>query len=296
MLQRMLNLFKKEDSACDTADSSDFSDSIEVKFEVDGAVKSDQGCIRTSNEDSIEWITIHDPYNKQSQGTLVVVADGMGGHAAGEIASSMAVDIIRNSYHSFTSNPQEMLKDAFYLANKSIFDVAQQQNYQGMGTTCTALLLLPGGALCAHVGDSRLYLVRGQRIFQLSEDDSLVAEMVRRGAISAQEARTHDQRNVILRALGTQPVVDIAIWPRLFPVKMDDTFVVCTDGLTDLVDDNEICQIVSTLRPDAACTQLIDLALSRGGADNVTVGVFKVNGSCFDEESTDRSTREHKVV
>lgn len=292
----MLNLFKTEDADLDETESLDLSDNVELNFEIDGSVKSDQGCVRTSNEDSIEWTSIQNPYSRQTQGTLVVVADGMGGHAAGEIASSMAVNIIRDSYHTYNSDPHEMLKRAFYQANKAIFELAQQPDYQGMGTTCTALLILPSGALCAHVGDSRLYLVRDQRIFQLSEDDSLVAEMVRRGALSLQEARRHDQRNVILRALGTQPVVNIAIWPALFPVKIDDTFVLCTDGLTDLVDDNEICLIINDHRPDLACQRLIDLALSRGGADNVTVGVFRISGKNLEIDSMEQNTREHKVV
>ncbi len=269
---------------------------FDAYYEIDGAVHTDQGCLRTVNEDSIKWAIIREPASQKFQTMLVTVADGMGGHAAGEIASRMAVDIIQQSSDSYSDNPHLLLRNAYDEANKAIYDYAQECNCQGMGTTCTTLLLLPTGALLAHVGDSRLYLIRGHRIFQLSEDDSLVAELVRAGKLTISEARHNSQRNVILRALGTHPTVQISIWQSLFPVNDDDTFVVCTDGLTDLVADDEICNIAQTRIADKACSQLIDLALARGGHDNISVGVFKIKCIGRKDNNSVTDTREYKVI
>lgn len=145
-----------------------------------------------------------------------------------------------------------------------------------MGTTCTALMIRKGLAYSANVGDSRLYLVREGQIYLMSEDHSAVMQMVRQGLIALEKARHHEDKNVILRALGTQPNVEVSVWDKPFPVQAGDQFVLCSDGLYDLVEDWEIKQIVLQIAPKAACEHLIALALQRGGHDNVTVGVLKV--------------------
>ena len=144
----------------------------------------------------------------------------------------------------------------------------------GMGTTCTVLVLRGGEAFSAHVGDSRLYLVRDGHIEPLSEDHSLVNEMVKQGRISEEQARTHEDRNVITRALGLHPVVEVATWEAPLPVRPHDRFLLCSDGLYDLVSDEEIQEVVVSETPYVAGERLVALAKERGGHDNITVAVL----------------------
>jgi protein phosphatase len=142
-----------------------------------------------------------------------------------------------------------------------------------MGTTCTALVLRNGSALSAHVGDSRLYLVRNGDIYLMTEDHSAVMEMVKQGWISLSDARHHPDKNVILRAMGSHPDVEVSTWQEPFPLKADDRFLLCSDGLYDLVEDEEIKQIVLASDPQNACENLVALAKERGGHDNITVTI-----------------------
>ncbi len=144
-----------------------------------------------------------------------------------------------------------------------------------MGTTCTALVLQNGAAFCAYVGDSRLYLVRNGEIFLMTEDHTAVMEMVRNGLITFEEARCHPERGVLVRACGTQPAVEVSIWKEPFPVRVGDVFVLCSDGLSDLVNEEEIKSAVAQDVPSAGAS-LITLAKERGGHDNITVGLLRV--------------------
>ena len=168
-----------------------------------------------------------------------------------------------------------------------------------MGTTCTALAIGAGAAYSAQVGDSRLYLVRGGEIFLMSEDHSAVMEMVRQGRMTIESARRHTDKNIILRALGTQPEVNVATWNTAFPVREGDHFVLCSDGLYDLVTDGEIKQTVLHHVPHAACESLVALAKERGGYDNITIGIVRLSLAAEADKSETRElpvTREFAPV
>jgi PPM family protein phosphatase len=244
---------------------------------LDAALLSDQGCHRTNNQDSGK---ITHPSNGASSNSalLVVVADGMGGHKAGEVASQTAVKVITEVYERAKGSPGEALEDAFQTANRTILQLASKnQDMAGMGTTCTALAIVGNEAWAAHVGDSRLYLVRGEGIYQLSEDHTAIQEMVRQGLLSAEAAETHEDRNVLLRAMGTKPDLTIMRWPEPMDVRQGDAFLLCSDGLHDLVNESEMLAVVKGASSEEACRKLIVMAKERGGYDNITVAVVAFN-------------------
>jgi len=246
---------------------------VVAELEVEAAVLSDVGCHRESNEDRAEVVL---PSESRRLGVLAVVADGMGGHAAGEVASGLAVEVIRHAYQQCTGDPARCLSEAMQQANRAIFDTARRdERLGGMGTTCTAVVVEDGEAHLAHVGDSRLYLIRGNGIYRMTEDHSAVMELVRRGLLTAEEARHHADKNVILRALGTHASVRIATWEQPMPVRSGDTLLLSSDGLHDLVEDGEIGEIVRSGSPDEACRRLVALARERGGPDNITVVMLR---------------------
>ena len=219
---------------------------------------------------------------------LFVVADGMGGHAGGGTASQLAVETIRSAVaHAREHEPErfgstgaddtrvpDLLRDAVEEACEVIFKTAQADpDLSGMGTTVTAVLVDGATAFVAHVGDSRCYLLREGRIYQVSEDHSLVNEQLKAGAISADEARTSRFKNIITRSVGfeQQVVVDL----MGLDLEPGDALVVCCDGLSNLVDDPEILSIVSESPIDLAPGRLVALANDRGGDDNITVIVVR---------------------
>jgi len=247
------------------------------RFDVVVSMSSDVGCVRELNEDSGTYIQPDDPELLRSKGLLIVVADGMGGHSAGEVASRLAVDVVTRAYYEDGSDARSALEKAFHEANREIHKAAENDaSKNGMGTTCTALVLQNGTAISAHVGDSRLYLVREGSIYLMTEDHSAVMEMVKAGLITLEQARHHPEKNVILRAMGSHPEVEVTTWQEPFPVKAGDRFLLCSDGLYDLVEDEEIKRIVMLSAPQTACESLIALAKERGGHDNITVGVVSL--------------------
>ncbi|HEV8365955.1 MAG TPA: Stp1/IreP family PP2C-type Ser/Thr phosphatase [Gemmatimonadaceae bacterium] len=247
------------------------------EMRVDIGTLSDVGCVREVNEDCIRVIRPTDPNELARRGLLVVVADGMGGHNAGEIASRLAVEVVVQRYADETLDPGKALAQSMEQANRIIVAAAAKDaRYSGMGTTCTALLLRDGLAYCAHVGDSRLYLVRGNDILLMTEDHSAVMDMVKRGAITAEEARHHPDKNVIVRALGGRADVEVATWEKPLSVRPGDTFLICSDGLYDVVEDNELFDAMRGPSPQLACERLVELARQRGGPDNITVGIISV--------------------
>ena len=249
-------------------------------YRIVAALRSDAGCHRQVNEDCWHYYGPDEADSVAGKGALAIVADGMGGHAAGEVASRMAVEVINRLYYGGSADASTALERAFHEANRLIYRAAQSNaRLNGMGTTCTALALRNGLAICAHIGDSRLYLARGGAIYLMSEDHSAVMELVRRGVMSRETARSHADRNIILRALGTRPEAEVTIWREPFPVRAGDCFVLCSDGLSDPVTDEEIKQAVLSAEPAAACEQLIALAKERGGYDNITVGALKIVAS-----------------
>ena len=255
------------------------------------ATKTDPGCVRDANEDSIRWTTTA-PDEPSGAGSLIVIADGMGGALGGETASSIAVDEITRKFYAGGRPLAQIVQEA----GQVIFEHAEgRPDLAGMGTTCVALAIQDGYAMAAYVGDSRLYLVRDRQIYQMTEDHSLVAEMVRAGMLTRDEARNHEDRNVISRALGTKSEVEVAAWDETFPLRPADRLVVSTDGLHDLVQDEEILAIVISSDSATACENLVNLAKERGGFDNITVGIVNVDAAKKFDDRKAVETRQFKV-
>jgi PPM family protein phosphatase len=252
---------------------------LETREPITGLL-SDPGCHRQNNEDSARIVRAGAGSNGD-RGVLLVVADGMGGHEAGEVASQAAVEVIENEYREARGTPGEVLEAAFRRAHTEILRLAAaDSSMTGMGTTCTALAIVDGLAWAAHVGDSRLYLVRGSRIYQLSEDHTQCMELVRKGLMTLAEAQHHDDRNVLARAMGTRRELALMTWKEPMRVQAGDSFVLCSDGLYDMVTDTEIRDVVRSSDPETACRKLVGLARERGGYDNVTVAIATIPGPC----------------
>jgi len=246
------------------------------RLRLDGAMRTHPGAVRPLNEDNVSYLA---PPNgdQAARGSLILVADGMGGHAAGEVASALAIETVSRAYSEATGPIPQMLASAFHAANRAIHTWADNNpECKGMGTTCTALALRDDQAWLAHVGDSRAYVVRDGVMTQLSEDQTLVAQLVREGKLTAEEAHNSPVSNVILQALGSNPEITPAIWSEPLHVVAGDIFILCTDGLHGVVTDAAIAKQVGRLPPDEACESLIDLAMAAGAPDNVSVGVFRV--------------------
>jgi serine/threonine protein phosphatase PrpC len=213
-------------------------------------------------------------------GQLFIIADGMGGQNAGREASRMAVKTLAEKYYA-GGGPTVVddLKSSFAAANDAIFRKSTSSpEFHGMGTTCVALVLKNGHAYIGNIGDSRVYEIHERGIVQLTNDHSKVAEMVRRGIISKEEARSHPERSHLYRAMGPRPSVEVDFFDRL-PVASNRWYLMCTDGLFNHVDDPEMQRIVLSNSPEKACRQLVHLANERGGSDNITVQVIHVNVS-----------------
>lgn len=236
------------------------------------------GRVRQKNEDACGHFEPRDEKEQQEKGWLFLVADGMGGHRGGEIASELAVEAIRSYYYSTNGGDRAgVLKAALNDANRQIYDKsATDLTLAGMGTTCTAVAVHAGNAYFAHVGDSRAYVFRDGNLEQITRDHSLVGEMVRSGIISDEDARNHPKRNVITRSLGVQETITADTPRSPFELRADDALVLCTDGLTAYVGDQELANALTTTGPSAACTSLVNAANERGGKDNITLMVARV--------------------
>ena len=242
-----------------------------------GAMRTDVGCVRSANEDTVIFVAPAEGSPEGKLGYLALVADGMGGHAAGEVASAVAAEVIRRIFYSTDVAPPKVLKSAFETANQVIFDrAALEPDLHGMGTTCTAIAIRGDRLWLAHVGDTRAYLMRDGALTQLSDDQTLHAQLVRDGVMTAAEAEQSPGGNIILQALGPRPTISPTIWAEGKPLRRGDILVLCSDGLYDLVDDDDIARIISGRDPQDACYELIERALAGGGHDNVSVGVFRI--------------------
>jgi protein phosphatase len=236
--------------------------------------QTDKGCVRPTNQDA---------FLVNEQEGLFVVADGMGGHAGGEIASSLCIEQIANYLSKVDleggkwSHPDPKinfhLTKAVNFASSKIYERAlEEPHLRGMGTTATVAKIMNGHAYFAHVGDSRLYLLRSGFIFQLSFDHSLVNEQLKAGIISEKEAELHHLKNVITRSVGYQEEEDVD--NDGFPLMPGDSLILCSDGLHGKVTDQEIAQYCS--RGPEAAGDLIELAKKRGGEDNITVIIVTI--------------------
>ena len=252
---------------------------------------SDLGLIRTENQDSSRKVPEDSLDLNHPRGILFIMADGMGGHAGGKTASGMAIHKIGDFFSSEESdNTREVLSHALQNANHDIYQRAHETpELYGMGTTCTALLLKKDCAYIAHVGDSRAYRINRENIWQLTQDHSHVAEMQRLGILSEKEAKNHPERSVLTRALGTAPKVKVDIIENL-PIRNDEYFLLCTDGLAK-ISDKELKEIVLTNQPQKASEKLVELANKRGGHDNATVQIIKINSHQINSNSPNISIK-----
>lgn len=235
---------------------------------IETGVRTDVGRVREGNEDSY---LMDEP--------LFGIADGMGGHAAGEVASSTAVAALSSGAARVNSEDPESLVALIKEANRAIFDKAtKDDSLHGMGTTCTLVLIDAHRAHLAHVGDSRAYLLRDGDLSRLSEDHTLVGRMVREGQLTEEEAAKHPQRSMITRSLGTDS--DVRVDLRSFDVRDGDRIMLCSDGLTSMIDEGTIKRVLQqTKSPQAAADELVDLANEAGGDDNITVVVLDLSGA-----------------
>jgi len=242
------------------------------------ASASDTGLRRSQNEDRFA-IWPPDGAAPGARGLLLVVADGMGGAEAGEIASQLAVETVVRSYGDAAGSLLADLRQALVDANHAVHDYSRRNpELRGMGTTCTALVVRDADLWFAHVGDSRAYLVRAGAIRQLTQDHSLVAQLVEHRHITPEQAKVDPRRNVVTRSVGVGPEVEVDAAALDEPLRVGDTVVICSDGLHGLVEDGEIAALAGGADPDRACRELISLANERGGIDNITVVLGRLEG------------------
>jgi len=243
------------------------------------AALSNVGLRRANNQDSMAVVIAESQETWLRRGHLFMVADGMGAHAAGELASKLATDVVPLAYYKLPDRtPSDAILNATQDANSQIHSRGQATvDFRGMGTTCTALLLLAQGAVVSHVGDSRAYRLRGNRLEQLTFDHSLVWEMRAAGQIPDEDAPNYIPKNIITRSLGPNPAVQVDL-EGPFPIEVGDTFLLCSDGLSGPVKDEELAAVLVSMPPHEAVQALVDLANLRGGPDNITVIVVRVTG------------------
>lgn len=254
---------------------SDGSAGPDARFDLADVVsigETDVGRVRSVNQDARgEW-------RDESTGLrLFFIADGMGGHRGGEVASQLAVEQVGRAFAESPAEPAAMLRGAFERANTEIFQRANADfELAGMGTTGVALLLTgEPTAYVAHVGDSRAYRLRDGALEMLTGDHSVVGELVRRGQLTEEQARVHPQSNEILRAIGTQPRVEVEVGE--IAVQLGDRFLLCSDGLNGMLPDEQIAEVLAGATPESCARQLIDRANQAGGTDNITVILVRID-------------------
>ena len=255
---------------------------MSLRSKIEFAELTHTGQVRDHNEDAI---------GTNADIGLMVLADGMGGYNAGEVASGIAVQIVTDlaseaaareelndvDSHSGLMRQSIILRDAVYRSNKIIYQTAQSQTHcEGMGTTIVACMFYDNRVSIAHVGDSRAYRLRGGQLEQMTLDHSLLQELVDRGFYSHEEAQRSTNRNYVTRALGVEPTVEVEV--HEYDVLPDDVYLLCSDGLPDMVEDDDIHLTISTFNAslEVVGQQLIDLANDHGGRDNVSVMLAQV--------------------
>jgi protein phosphatase len=257
---------------------------MEIRPGVELANLTDAGCERENNEDYFAYCEPETDEEFVRKGRLAIIADGMGGEEGGEIASRIAIDTVRHEYlNSAESNPLNSLVQSFQAAHANILDFARQRpDVHSMGTTCTAVAINDGFAYFAHVGDSRLYLIRNSLILQLTHDHTAINRMLEDGVITPEEAENHPQRHVLTAALGAKHEIKADIAQAPIPLEIGDVLLLCTDGLWGLVSDSDILSVVRTHAPRDACKQLVQMAKERGGPDNITIQILRIGDALED--------------
>jgi protein phosphatase len=251
---------------------------MKVRPGVEVSGQTDIGCQRENNEDSLGYWEPEDNDQFLRKGRLAIVADGMGGYEGGQEASHLAVETVTTFYSQRNgSSPQQLLNEALQAAHDRVREHGfAHPKLRGMGTTCTAIVLVGDLLHYAHVGDTRLYLIRDGQITQITRDHSYVGRLVESGIISREEAEKHPQRNILTAALGTSTDLIMDSPERPHTLKAKDVLVVCSDGLWGQVQDAEILHAVANQNPEDAGRALINLARERGGPDNITLQVLRV--------------------
>lgn len=231
------------------------------------ASRTDPGLVRAQNEDALAF---------SAERGYAILADGMGGYNAGEIASGIAVavlvDVLDEQLVNEQTPPRQALETAAQAANEEVFRAAQANiDYQGMGTTLVAAVFRPGRLTVAHVGDSRLYRLRKGSLVRLTADHSVVQEQIKAGLLDEQTAAASPERHLLTRALGVEPHVDVEV--REYDAQGGDVYLLCSDGLTDMLTDAEIADLLTehATVPESVCRRLVDTANDRGGLDNISV-------------------------
>lgn len=252
---------------------------MKIRPGIELANRTDVGCERTQNEDNYCYAEPDDDGEITRRGRLVVVADGMGGYEGGQIASGLAVEAVRSTFLTTSAqNPTDALVAAYQSAHAAIQDfVLDHPELKGMGTTCTAAVLCNGDLVYGQVGDSRLYLIRDSTITRVTHDQSYVQQMIDDGLLTPEDAKTHPNRNVLTSALGSDSGVKADFAQAPIPLQPGDILLLCTDGLHGLVSDDEMLAITSENSPFDACRMLVDLAKQRGGHDNITVQIVRID-------------------
>ena len=246
---------------------------------IEAACLSDVGLQRTNNEDSYIYWEPESDDEFLRKGRLAAVADGMGGYEGGQEASRLAIETVRYIYdRDFNGQPQEVLISAFRTAHDTIQRYAfEHPEFHGMGTTCTALSIVDRRLYFAHVGDSRLYLIRGGAISRLTRDHSYVSRLVESGIVRSEDAESHPQRHILTAALGSGADITPHVPDSPIPLEDGDLLLLCTDGLWGLVPDHDLAHIALSDPPAQACQKLVKMALARGGPDNITVQLLRVS-------------------
>lgn len=250
---------------------------MDIRPGLDLAQLSDVGLVRERNEDACGYWEPESDAQFREKGRLAIVADGMGGHEGGQMASDIAVQTVREVYRDANGlGPGEALEKGLREAHERIRSFAEANpQYRNMGTTCTAAVICGADLWVAHVGDSRLYLFRNGKFRRMTRDHSYVNQLVEHGIISSAEAEHHPQRNVLISALGIGAdgaSIDVSTEPT--HLEPGNTLLLCTDGLWGPVTELEIYDIIHAHAPAEACRALVDLAKERGGPDNITVAVL----------------------
>jgi protein phosphatase len=230
---------------------------------------TDVGQRRDHNEDDLVTFPTEDG------GYVLVVADGMGGHLAGEVASAKAVEVLRRELQRATDDPSAALRAAIELANREIWDeAASDPEKAGMGSTVVAAVVVGSRVYLANAGDSPAYLVRGGQAEQITRDHGLVAEQVEAGIIKEEDAEHHPYRHILTRCLGAEASVEVEVYsPR--ELQAGDLLVLCSDGLTEHIQRGELAELIASLDPEQVARDLVNVANERGGHDNITVVVAR---------------------
>lgn len=241
------------------------------------AAKTDLGRVRENNEDKFEFFVSEDLRTLTTKGAVYLVCDGMGGAAAGQIASELSAKTFIDVYLNHPGeSPTVAMQTAVVAANRWVWENAKNNpQRKGMGTTLSALILRQDEAYTVQVGDSRVYRLRDGVLEQLTHDHTWVDEAIRAGMITAEEGKTHQYRHVITRAVGTEANVNPDITRH--ELLAGDVFMICSDGLLNHVEDDVIAENLRNLAPPDACWKLVALALQGGGSDNTTVMVVRVD-------------------